>query len=1269
MPSDRISFEAELKINKVLRGFEEISKAAKSVKVDPKASGINQFEDAVHIAAERTIKDLASIKKAFLSTKTDSSLREWGLTAIDAFSRGQAKTMRGADGKWIYGYEEALSRLEVLTEGADASEKKLVSTLYALISDVNILNTAYKSFNEEQEIAAENARMVAMAEESAANAEREYQAALEMAKQMSRADVSADVASMSTLQLIAYTRKLRDEMRELENVKDPTEEQSQRYDQLSEALARVDAEMHSVQQDTLVAEETMLSTSNALNAINNAIQGVSNAKGLLSGILNVIQAIGPSLQQLGLIAETTLAEATAGLSLILTIITTVSNAIQTAVEKIKNAISSILGVVKRVISAVISGVKKVMKAISSLVSQIQGSLKKALDKVGGSAEKAFSLKNLKRTLNMLTKYIFGFRSFFFLYRRLRKYIGEGIENLVQFQSEMNETNHAITELKTSLLYLKNAWAAAFAPIINAVYPILVRLIDLLATVGNAIARFIAMLTGQSTVLQALRIDAGDYADSLNDIGSGAGNAAKAQDKLNDRLASFDDLNVLGVDDDKNKSGAGGGGGADDLLDPNTMFERVKVKMDSLIAKLREAWETGDAFELGDLFATRLEQSLEKAHEWLTGEGRNKVLKIANLIGTFFDGMLSHKDLGASIGRVIGDAFDLVCDTINTIITPERMMKFGEQLAGAMNTAIPMMVPKLGEALGNLFRSAIAGFYGWVTTADWKAYGQAIADGFNNFLNEMSKTITTTKGTKTQAAVALNGWDMLGISITEFAQGMINMLGEAIARTDWTALGEGIGQLLSRVDLSAIWVSILNVGNGIKNGAKGVWSAFEASAPEGATRALSPFVTILENLPDLFTEIMSVVKQVLPTIEQVNTWLDNLPETIENIMSTVTDLVDVLDRLVGILRAVFHIGADEGEQAVNTMSRWQNAASEAYGTLTSTNFVGLGGFGALLDTIDSKLTRGSSLIHSLIDPQDANEAEESVDSLTDHIVNLYNTISGHRGGGKFGIITEDVEGIKDAFNNTTPAIDSVKDSFDSMANQATTSLKSIPESFNEMKGAADTQSANIKGTYDTTFENIKQGSIDSAKVVQDNFLLASDSIKDSFIQTWDEIKKSISEGGSMYVALTDGVNNTLKSLLNGMINGINTSITKPLQDISKSFNILRTLDVNGTRPFAGIPYLNVPTIPALAQGAVIPPNNQFLAVLGDQRSGTNIEAPLDTIKQAVGEEFAPYAEAIVDAVMQVVSAVNNKELKIGDKEIGRANDRYNTQRSIIRGTML
>lgn len=45
------------------------------------------------------------------------------------------------------------------------------------------------------------------------------------------------------------------------------------------------------------------------------------------------------------------------------------------------------------------------------------------------------------------------------------------------------------------------------------------------------------------------------------------------------------------------------------------------------------------------------------------------------------------------------------------------------------------------------------------------------------------------------------------------------------------------------------------------------------------------------------------------------------------------------------------------------------------------------------------------------------------------------------------------------------------------------------------------------------------------------------------------------------------------------------------------------------------------IPALARGAVLPANKPFLAIVGDQTSGTNVEAPLSTIKQAVREVLA------------------------------------------------
>ena len=83
----------------------------------------------------------------------------------------------------------------------------------------------------------------------------------------------------------------------------------------------------------------------------------------------------------------------------------------------------------------------------------------------------------------------------------------------------------------------------------------------------------------------------------------------------------------------------------------------------------------------------------------------------------------------------------------------------------------------------------------------------------------------------------------------------------------------------------------------------------------------------------------------------------------------------------------------------------------------------------------------------------------------------------------------------------------------------------------------------------------------------------------------------------------------------------------------------------------IPLVKEWQIPQLAQGAVIPPNREFLAVLGDQRSGTNIETPLATMvqafKQALAESgYSGSSEAVLvldrDVLGRVVYQLNKAE---------------------------
>ena len=70
----------------------------------------------------------------------------------------------------------------------------------------------------------------------------------------------------------------------------------------------------------------------------------------------------------------------------------------------------------------------------------------------------------------------------------------------------------------------------------------------------------------------------------------------------------------------------------------------------------------------------------------------------------------------------------------------------------------------------------------------------------------------------------------------------------------------------------------------------------------------------------------------------------------------------------------------------------------------------------------------------------------------------------------------------------------------------------------------------------------------------------------------------------------------------------------------------------------------PKIPLLAQGAVLPANKPFLAVVGDQKNGTNIEAPLDTIKQALAEVLQDTGRGS-DRPLQIVIKVGSDTLGV------------------------
>lgn len=124
------------------------------------------------------------------------------------------------------------------------------------------------------------------------------------------------------------------------------------------------------------------------------------------------------------------------------------------------------------------------------------------------------------------------------------------------------------------------------------------------------------------------------------------------------------------------------------------------------------------------------------------------------------------------------------------------------------------------------------------------------------------------------------------------------------------------------------------------------------------------------------------------------------------------------------------------------------------------------------------------------------------------------------------------------------------------------------------------------------------------------------------QAWNGVKEIFS---GVWGAFAGIVKSPINAII-GFINQLLYAVERMQHGIANALNAISidlpgwVQDLTGYSSFGfNIGYISTPRIPYLAQGAVIPPNKEFMAVLGDQKSGNNIEAPESLIRKIVREE--------------------------------------------------
>lgn len=218
------------------------------------------------------------------------------------------------------------------------------------------------------------------------------------------------------------------------------------------------------------------------------------------------------------------------------------------------------------------------------------------------------------------------------------------------------------------------------------------------------------------------------------------------------------------------------------------------------------------------------------------------------------------------------------------------------------------------------------------------------------------------------------------------------------------------------------------------------------------------------------------------------------------------------------------------------------------------------------------------------------------------------------GDQMGKTADDTESLEETQNNLNDAVVSVAEATDASAEDMAASLATNLSGWRYYAQQLTTLLQNLTTIQKAFWDNFRAAAQTATSAVQSQVSQLGTNMKNTLTSAWKSVIDAINGSGGGGIG--KGISVSFKSAVNQLIRGLNSVLKTSFSQINNVFSKLRNTQVMGKYPFSYLPSIKVPNIPALAKGAVIPANREFLAILGDQKSGTNVEAPLDTITEAM-----------------------------------------------------
>jgi hypothetical protein len=563
---------------------------------------------------------------------------------------------------------------------------------------------------------------------------------------------------------------------------------------------------------------------------------------------------------------------------------------------------------------------------------------------------------------------------------------------------------------------------------------------------------------------------------------------------------------------------------------------------------------------------------------------------------------------------ISDSAKKLADTLKKLWEPfqEAWKKEGKATITAAKTAF--------SSLGSLIASIGSSFATvWTNGSGEKSLTttlKIVQNLFNTIGNLAQAFKTAWEYAGTGTSIIQNIFD-IGNSILGTIERITGATADWAKTLDFTPLLTSINTLLQNLQPLTD-----NIGTGLE------WFWNNVLLPIGSWTIQDAVPTFLQMLSSGITVVNSVIEALQP----LGGWLwDNFLQPLgqwtgDLVITAMQTLSDLLDRFSTWIQ-----NNQELVQNVTIVIGSFFAAFELHsiisGAVTAvTNFVGLiTGDGGLLGALSSVVAAlggpvtiaiGAVIAAGVLLWRNWDSVKEAAGKLKEWVVDK--TVALKDGA---------VEAFEKLKTNAGNALKVLRDD----VKQKWEAIKSKFTSFSTwLSGVFNTDWTKQFGIFGGVLNGFFKSAKDVIKDVKGIFkglnTFVSGTFSGNWSQAWDGIK-------TIFSNVFSGLADIAKTPINAIIGGFNSVLGVVNGLISKLNNLKFRITVPNWIPgiggsrwgFNGFSIPTIGTIPMLASGAVIPPRSEFLAVLGDQKNGRNLEAPEGVIREIIDDAFARHQQ--------------------------------------------